>query len=213
MRKRTTPPTTRKLTMLRRYSLMRRSSRPFALAASFVVMGWFVAAGPAFAQNLVTNPNFDNGLNGYTSTGFVGVYTYYGSNNALLCDSACGYTTLATLTQSIATTPGQSYLVSFLASFYPGTYTASFGTGSFTHQGTSQDIQTAFPFSFTGTATGTSTDLTFTSDGATALDNLDVESAPAPIPGGGGLSVIAGLGGLGWLAVRRARQDRAGPVA
>jgi hypothetical protein len=199
--------------MLGKYCLTRGSFRAAALAASLAVTGSFITIDPAVAQNLVTNPNFDNGLDGYTSTGFVGVYTYYGSNNALLCDSACGYTTLATLTQSIATTPGQSYLVSFLASFYPGTYTASFGTGSFTHQGTSQDIQTAFPFSFTGTATGTSTDLTFTSDGATALDNLDVESAPAPVPGSGALSVVAGLGALGGLAVRRSRRDRAAAVA
>jgi hypothetical protein len=213
MRKRTTPSTTRKLTMLGRYCLTRASLRAAALAVALGIAGWLGAAGSASAQNLVTNPNFDSGLDGYSANGFVGVYGYYSPTNALLCASSCGYSTLATLTQSIVTTPGTSYMVSFLASFYPGNYTASFGTGSFSHQGTSQDITTAFPFSFTGTATGTSTDLTFTSDGAIALDNLDVESAPAPIPGGGGLSVIAGLGGLGWLAVRRARQDRTAPVA
>ena len=176
--------------------------RPVTVAAVLAVIASVFAALSASAQHLGSNPTFDNQLTGYTTTGFVGVYTYYGTNNALLCDTSCGYTTLATLTQAIATTPGQSYLVSFLASFYPGTYTATFGTGSFSHQGATQAIGTPYAFSFTGTATGTVTDLTFTSDGATALDNLDVEAAPAPLPGGGQLSILAALG---WFAIRRRR--------
>jgi hypothetical protein len=44
--------------------------------------------------------------------------------------------------------------------------------------------------------------------GASYITTFDVEPAPAPVPGTGGLSILASLGGISWFAVRRKRSAR-----
>ena len=57
-----------------------------------------------------------------------------------------------------------------------------------------------------GTATGTSTDLVFTAvTGAEGLTALDVEAAPAPMPGSGAASIVVLLSVLAFGAIRKRR--------
>ena len=183
-----------------------RKACAVTLTALVLLMG---ALHSAHAQNLVQNPNFTDGFNGYTVTG---------TNNRLdtqYTDAAGDslFTVVlvapASLSQTIATTPGVTYMVSFLGIFDPGAYTYTFGTGSLTLNGSSGCCTYGQPFTFTGTATGTSTILNFTANGgAEGFTSLDVEAAPAPLPGAGALSLIVGLAFLAVGAMRNRRNAR-----
>jgi len=163
----------------------------------------------AGAQNLVQNPNFTDGLNGYTACCNVTTSSDFGGVTAAILPAG------STLTQSIATTPDTLYTISFLATFNPGFYSVTFGSGSFSHLGGEGECCAFSPFSFTGTATGTTTDLTFFDNADTQgerLTGLDVEGppgAPAPVAGAGGLSLLAWAAFLGGKLVWRNRRSSA----
>jgi hypothetical protein len=184
----------------------------------FVGRRYFIALGlaltlavaPAYraqAQNLIENPNFANAFAGYTTTGevFSEPAADYGLSAAVLEDGA-------TVTQAVPTTPGETYLITFLAIYDPGVYPTSFGTGSFTNNTPNTEVCCNFTqqgqyssFSFTGTATSTTTDLTFSvTSGAEGITDLDVQSAPAPNPGSGGPSLLVGLLILATAVMRKA---------
>jgi hypothetical protein len=164
-------------------------------AAVLLIAGLTAAPLVAHAQNLVQDPNFANGFNDYVDV-CCDVTTMPGpnGNEAVLPGGS-------NLSQLIPTTPESLYLISFMASFTgPGTYTASFGDVTFTENPNQPGM-----FSFSATATQGSTLLNFatTTDSNTEfLSNLDVEAAPAPVPGDGALSVCVLLG---VLAIRRLR--------
>jgi hypothetical protein len=184
-----------------------------AAACTLTLAAAFGAAPGARAQNLVQDPNFANGFQNYTLSGTGG------STNGLFSDSNGNSLQTAvlyapeSLSQTITTTPGASYMISFLATFDPGIYTYNFGSGILTLDG-STGCCTLRQFSFTGIASGKTTDLIFSaSQGAEAFTSLDVEAAPAPLPGSGALSVMAALTALAFGAIRKrqgARQTIAG---
>ena len=202
----------------------RRTTGTLALAVALAAL-----AGQAWAQNLVQNPNFLNDLTGYTTSGDVGVYQLsdgnfaaglagVGENSPQLPGPVfTASQTGSTLSQAIPTTPGVDYVITFFGFVDPGAedvISASFGDTSISTDvptGTGgNDISTLTlsdfdTKSFDGVATGSSTDLTFTADqGGLLITGIDVEpeSAPAPIVGGGVASLSVALAGL---ALRRLR--------
>jgi hypothetical protein len=149
---------------------------------------------PAHAQNLVENPDFSEGngsFDGYTTN--ANSFAYIDNMYLAVLDPG------DFLTQSIATTPGVTYLTSFVAtSFGPGNLTYSNATG----------CCTLTPFSFSSSPDGSSTDLTFTNDGPASeyVGQLDVEAAPAPIPGAGASSLAIGALGLAGARIMKRRR-------
>jgi hypothetical protein len=193
--------------------------RLWRAAVGFVIVIVFAAfAGPrqALAQNLVQDPNFFNGLTDYQFTGQVtAADVSFGptppegsSTNAgvLYGPGASANGDIGTLSQAIATVPNTVYMVTFSVNFDPGTpdtLLASFGTGTFSLTPTAEPNSLAI-YTFTGRATGTTTNLEFTAeDGAYLVTELDVESGPAPVTGGGILSFGAVLAGLAIRHMRR----------
>jgi hypothetical protein len=192
-----------------------------ATAGLAIVILFAGFAGPrqALAQNLVQDPNFFNGLTDYQFTGQVtAAYVPFGptppggqtatSTNAgvLYGPGASANGDMATLSQTIATVPNTVYLVTFSVNFDPGTpdtLLASFGTGTFSLTPTAEPNSLA-TYTFTGKATGTTTNLEFTAEnGAYLVTELDVESGPAPVTGGGILSFGCVLAGLAIRHMRR----------
>ena len=170
--------------------------RSTAIALALSAVG-FLAAPSAQAQNLVQNPNFLNGLSGYQSLGTPFNIQTTQNPNFNLAVLAPG----SILTQSIQTNIGVNYLISFYTSFantamFHDQLFASFGDGGVTLD--SQSGATAGLYSFSATATDTTSTLRFGegTGGVNLLTALDVEAAPAPVPGAGMLSAIAALAGL-----------------
>jgi hypothetical protein len=182
------------------------ASRAVAVALFAATLGTVCAPRATQAQNLVQNPFFNEGLNGYQSTGsMINTQTTQtpGVSIAILFPGSI-------LTQSIGTTIGTQYMVKFFTSFANPTSLhdvlfASFGDNAITldsGQGATDGV-----FRFSATATDTTSILRFAEGpGVNVLTGLDVEAAPAPIPGAGGLSFIAGLAALAGVAVRRRKQ-------
>lgn len=118
----------------------------------------------------------------------------------------------SSLSQTLATTAGQAYAVSF--SFAsdgstPASFAVSFG-GQTLYSVASPAAASAQAFVFTATAVDTSTSLVFdfSNDGGYYL--LDAVSVTAvPEPGSAVLMSLGGLGALGLSAVRRRRQRSA----
>lgn len=160
---------------------------------------------PAHAQNLVENPDFSEGngsFDGYTTN--ANSFAYIDNMYLAVLDPG------DFLTQSIATTPGVTYLTSFVATFpgqTPGTFTTSFGPGNLTYSNAT-GCCTLTPFSFSSSPDGSSTDLTFTNDGPASeyVGQLDVEAAPAPIPGAGASSLAIGALGLAGARIMKRRR-------
>jgi hypothetical protein len=181
------------------------ASRAFSVALlTAAVVGAF-APRTAQAQNLVQNPLFVDGLNGYQSTGsMINTQTTQtpGVSIAILFPGSL-------LTQAIQTDINATYLVKFFTSFVnPGSMRdvlfASFGNNGITLDSGNGDVSGIF--SFTATATDSQSILRFNEGaGLTVITALDVEAAPAPLPGAGGLSFLAGLAALAGVAIRRRR--------
>jgi hypothetical protein len=178
-----------------------------------------VAPPLAKAQNLVQNPDFFDGLTGYTTSAgmFDNVYandfpggptnpTAGETNSAEGIVSTAGDD--ATIAQSLATAPGTLYMVTFAYAIDPSTadsFTVSFGNAHHTYTTSTSDGSNPFEVvSFMArSGAGRSTTLNFDgSEGGFAISELDVEAAPAPVAGGGIASAAAML--AGW-AVRRRR--------
>ena len=188
---------------------------PF-LSAAFGAGAFF--AVPSHAQNLVQNPDFFNGLTDYTTTAtsdqnvfattFPGGPTNPdgGTNAAEGMLSEAGAP--AVISQSLTTTPGAIYLVTFAYAVEPGTtdaLTVTFGNQTRTLTSSTSDGNTPFDIlSFTATATSPNTPLTFTgTEGAFAVSELDVEAAPAPVAGGGAVSFCLIAAGFAIRQFRR----------
>jgi hypothetical protein len=177
----------------------------FGILLFAIVVGVVFAPQSAQAQNLVQNPLFVDALSGYQSLGsMINTQTTQtpGVSIAILFPGSV-------LTQSIGTTIGTQYMVSFFTSFANPTSQhdvlfASFGDGGITldsAQGATNGV-----FRFSATATDTTSVLRFAEGpGVNVLTALDVQAGPAPIPGAGGLSCLTGLAALAGVAIRRRR--------
>jgi hypothetical protein len=173
------------------------------LGALAAITAFAAILAPAHAQNLVQNPDFANELNGYTVSG-EGTPTFasYGDADSNLHNTVV-FNEGISITQSIQTTPGVFYMISFLGASEPGSYITTFGDGSLTSAGDAACC-TLTPSMFFGKASGTSTDLTFTAaSGTEAITALDVEAAPAPVTGAGILSFCVAFAGLAFHRMRR----------
>jgi hypothetical protein len=196
----------------------------FALVGLCAFFFFLIACAPhAQAQNLVQDPNFFQGFQFYATSGRVISQnvpfgppppTQGGPNSAEMIAPGAGGATAATITQTIATVPNTTYLVTFAVSLDPNTtdsFMASFGNGSKKLTQSPSNGKGFDIFTFTGKSSveGTTTNLTFTTDlGATLISELDVQVAPAPVTGGGLLSVGAAI--VGFAVQRRRRAiDRA----
>ena len=181
------------------------------LALALLTVGGLVAA-PAHAQNLVTNPGFETGnFTGYTASGPVYVSNGIPHTGSYAAEFP-GVNQFGHLSQSIATTAGDTYNISFF--LLNGSGPANEFKASFAGvQGVDVVNANAFPYtqySFTAVATGTSSVLQF--DGfqnpsAFFLDDISVTDA-APVPEASsvvslGLLLVLGLGGV---AVSRRRK-------
>ena len=180
-----------------------------------------LAAAPAQAQNLVTNPGFETGdFSGWTTTPATGgsdfavaggVYANSGSYGARF--GATG-TQDDSISQFIPTVAGDDYAVSFSLENLSGPsndFTASFGGAPLL----SITDSASFPYtqySFTATATGASTLLAFAGRQVPsffALDDVSViDLGAAPVPEASttvslGLLLALGMGGLVVAAKRR----------
>ena len=180
-------------------------------SASLLALASFALA--AHAQNLVVNPGFETGsFSGYTVT-----EASSGSNvsvNSVPHTGAFGASFGAisglpdTISQSIATVPGQSYTVSYFLRIRANDqttnlqgFTASFGGTSQTQPGIVPSEYTLQ--SFNSTATSTSTTLSFaafTLQGFFDLDDVSVVATPVPEP-----ASLAALG-LGAVALLKRRK-------
>jgi hypothetical protein len=187
------------------------------IAALFTAV--LISPPRAEAQNLVQNPDFFNGLTGYTTsadtfqnvnaTDFPGGPTNPtagGTNAAVGIVSTAGDD--ATIAQSLTTAPNTLYMVTFAYAIDPSTadsFTVAFGNAHHTYTTSTSDGSNPFEVVtfMARSGTGRSTTLTFDgSEGGFAVSELDVEAAPAPVCGGGIASASVML--AGW-AVRRRR--------
>jgi hypothetical protein len=166
--------------------------------AAFALLCCLSFCGAARAQNLVQNPDFANGLQGYISTGATAA-TFLGQTAAFISPK------YGNIQATVPTTTGVDYIFTFLAaSLTPASPTSFFGV--FTVNGQDEIFQQATgtgytQFSLSGAATGASTMvLVQTNDaGGLYLTSLDVqtapgtglESAPAPAMGAGMMSFCA----------------------
>jgi hypothetical protein len=189
------------------------------IASAALAAGALLTASFAQAQNLVQNPDFFDGLTGYATTAdsdqnviarnFLGgptSPTEDGNNSAEGFLSETGAPSM--ISQSLTTTPGTIYLVTFAYAVEPGltdSFTATFGNQTRTFTSSVSDGDTPFDIaSFTARSTSAKTALTFTgTEGAFAVSDLDVEAGPAPVTGGGVLSFCLIAAGL---AVRHFRR-------
>ena len=170
-------------------------------------------ATPAAAQQLVTNAGFETGsFTGYTltgNTGFSGVAGGVGSSGAFgAFFGPVGST--GGISQSLATTAGQSYLISFDLQGDGGTpsfYQVLFG-GAQLFTGTNPAAFGFTTFSTTATATGASTNLAFNfrnDPGFFSLDNVSVTAVTGAVPEPTTwMMMLLGFGAIGF-AVRRRR--------
>jgi hypothetical protein len=164
--------------------MITRCSLPAAMAAALAASLLIASVSPARA-NLVTDPGFE-------SCSTVGAGTPPDWSGTALCATAdphmgmwnADFVNAATLSQSIATTPGDTYDFSFwLAndSLPLNAFTASFGSDVVLN------LTNVFPFpytfeDFTVSAVAASTTISFTSSAFSLLhlDDVSVTAVPAP---------------------------------
>ena len=188
---------------------------------ALLAVGAAMIARPAPAQNLVVNPGFEDSTDSMTSPGWtLGQtfgYTSFENNSGDAHTGAWsatfGDTQNVTLSQTITTVPGTTYLVSFyLADNNTGAGGKSFLAtfGSQTVLSLTNSTATGYLFySADIVATSSQSTLSFTAENPPGQFNLDdisveVEGAPAPMPGTGAASLIAGAAMLaGFMRKRR----------
>jgi len=208
-------------------------------ALAFVILGLAaIAFAPmARAQNLVQNPGFeestDDGSGGATTTpgwtlspgfGTSFIFTDGGTtqsggsaNNgsswyAQFAATSAGDAQSGTLSQMIATTPGQYYTVTFFLANFGGphnTFLATFGGQTLLSLTDQAGDGVYHSYTAVIRATSTQTRLAFTGEqdpSAFGLDDVDVEAGPAPVIGGGLVSL--GFAAAGFVT-RRLRRRRA----
>jgi hypothetical protein len=206
----------------------------FAKAVALVfAVALAMSCGTASAD-LVTNGDFETGdFTGWTVNPNPGYNFVYVSGNGLVDQvtinantgsyfAALGYNTgitgIGTVSQTLSTTPGQLYRVSFAylaeGPSQPGTspdnsFSASFGTdtlfSAFNDNTIGATATNWVPESFLVTATSSSTVLSFTSYNNPYYDALDSVSVVA-VPEPSSLVALCGLGMAGlFLVVRRRR--------
>jgi hypothetical protein len=209
-------------------SEVRYSAAGLAVIAALAVL--FVPSHRAQAQNLVLNPGFeestDDGNGEATSTPDWSVNEGFGTiflNNPDAANSGNWYAEFnssstqqalsGALSQTVATTPGTTYIVSFFLSNSGtgnSTFSATFGgqtVASLTNQSPFQYTM----FSQQITVASTTAALTFMGEhgdsGPFELDDVSVvaEGAPAPVTGGGILSFAVILAGLTACRMRARR--------
>ena len=179
-------------------------------------------ATPAAAQELVTNGGFETGnFSGFTQTGNTGFTTVstLAPASGIYSGRFGSVNSVGGITQTLATTAGQSYLISFdlanLAGGTPNFYEVLFGgTQLFTATNTS-----AFGymnFSTTSVASGASTVLAFNfqhNPNYFYLDNISVTASgingAVPEPATWAMMLI-GFGAIG-ASMRRRRKVNATP--
>lgn len=186
--------------------------------------GAAMIARPAAAQNLVVNPGFEDSIDSMTSPGWtLGPtfgYTYFENNggdaHTGTWSATFGDTQNVTLSQTIATVPDTTYLVTF----YLNDNNTGSGGKSFLATFDGQTVLSLTNTTTTGytfysaeiVASGSQSVLSFTAENPPGQFNLDdvsveVEGAPAPIPGTGAFSLIAGAAML--ARFRRTRRKPA----
>ena len=182
-------------------------------------------AGAAQAANIVQNPNFDldspapgtapedwtltqaaSGSDFYVGLGYYGAFS--GPNAA---NFGAAYESPDVLSQTLATTPGQTYTISFELALHSGHYdafSASFG-GTTLLSLVNDESDFGYTLeTFTATATSSSTLLSFAgrnTKGLWDLDNVSVTADGVPEPATWAMMLV-GFGGLG--AAMRSRRKQ-----
>ena len=184
-----------------------RTLRSTLLALTAVAAVSF--AYPAKA-NLITNPGFED----QPSTGWTFSQGAFNGFQAPLAHSGTGYGELvpprvgsSTIAQSVATTAGASYTISFFvaaSAIIASNLSVNFGGTVFNHLfdvGNTGYTQ----LSFTATASGANTDLSFAGGGSAFffLDDVSVELAGVGVPDGGTTVSLLGCALLGLAGLRR----------
>ena len=184
---------------------------PKILLALTAVAALSVAC-PAKA-NLITNPGFETGdLTGWTSSTFLVSGTFNGQAPHSGNFQAVNNFEPASISQSVATTPGAAYTVSFFAAANNGpippdvTMTVTFGaTTIFSHLFDSNTGYTGYTVNVT--ASSASSALNFNLDGEglgfVLLDDISVALARVGVPDGGSTVSLLGCALLGLAALRR----------
>ena len=170
-------------------------------------------AYPAKA-NLITNGGFETGdLTGWTSSMFLVSGTFNGqAPHSGNFQAVKNLGPSASLSQSVATTPGAAYTVSFFAAANNGpippdvTMTVTFGaTTIFSHLFDSNTGYTGYTVNVT--ASSASSALNFNLDGEglgfVLLDDISVALARVGVPDGGSTVSLLGCALLGLAALRR----------
>ena len=170
----------------------------------FTAVAALSVAYPAKA-NLITNPGFETGdFTGWTTNWSVG-----GTRNGIAPHSgnfqAFAFQPLASLEQTLATTPGQSYTIDFwVATSNVLSLTVNFGGTVFSHFFAGATGYTEFTFN--ATASSASTSISFTrgfEPFPVFLDDISVEPAGVGVPDGGSTVSLLGCALLGLAALRR----------
>jgi hypothetical protein len=178
-----------------------------------ILLALTAAAALSFAHpasaNLITNPGFEDGFNGWTATGSgIVVGTFFGTSPHSGSSQAAFTLPGGSLSQSVATTPGASYTINFflaLAGVNPVSTSVSFGGVSL--------LNTIFApsfgyteFTFNVTASTASTDLSFLYtfvSGRTVIFLDDVSVTPVGVPDAGSTLRLLGCALHGLVALRR----------
>jgi hypothetical protein len=178
------------------------------LVAGVVLLAAFLVAGThgqAHAQNLITDPNFTNGLNSYTDSAGTILTTV---NDTTVADASPGGQLTATISD---VTIGTEYVFTFLAAAANTDQSTSFlaildGTDA---NSLFQPLTTSAATLFTLTGTATATTLTAsvlnTGSGDIYLSqyNVQAEPAPAPVAGTGIASAGVAIFALAFYRLRR----------
>ena len=201
-----------------------RSRFAVCVAAAATLASTAILTSPAaLAQNLVINPGFEDSTDAMTSAGWtLGQtfgYTSFENNpgdaHTGNWSATFGDTQPVSLSQTIATVPRTTYLVSFyLADNNTGAggknFLATFD-GQTVLSLTNSDATGYVLYSADIVASSSQSVLSFTAENPPGQFNLDdisveVEGAPAPTPGTGAASLIAAAAMLGGMRRKRAKR-------